>query len=454
MQKWTILAPLYLFVFATGAAGLIYQVAWQKYLSRLFGCDNIATAIILATFLGGLSFGYYLCGKLTTRVKNYFRAYAYLEGAIALWCLCFPTIFALVDHLTGSWSFAPPALIIVQAFACSVLLMGVPTVCMGGTIPFLTRGISKNVAEATGIHARVYGINTAGAFLGTLMAGFFLVPAFGLPLTVMGASVLNIGAFLFFYFLSGKQKGADRDEPAEPEPEKEEQGQTDEKAPAAPRTLPPLKFPGLVLYAIAFLSGFYVMTLENVLIRITNLSLGSSSYSFSMIVSVFVLSIAIGSYAVSRARQLPRRSLFINQLAITLLLMLLYLSLDSWPYWAHVIRITFQSNAVGFWAFYGGLFLVMTLVLVLPVSLMGATVPIAFHELKEDLKNVGRDSGTLFSWNTTGNLTGSLLGGIVFFYLLDNPAVFSTAIFFAAVSTCLAAWPLRRKYMAAAAAAA
>lgn len=67
-----LLVPIYFFTFMTGAAGLIYEVTWQKYLSRMLGSDSIATAVILATFLGGLSAGYYLCGKLTTKVKNHF----------------------------------------------------------------------------------------------------------------------------------------------------------------------------------------------------------------------------------------------------------------------------------------------------------------------------------------------------------------------------------------------
>ena len=53
-----------------------------------------------------------------------------------------------------------------------------------------------------------------------------------------------------------------------------------------------------MLYAIAALNGAAVMVLENVMIRITNLTLGSSSYSFSLLVGVFVLSLAGGSFAV------------------------------------------------------------------------------------------------------------------------------------------------------------
>jgi len=432
------LVPIYFFAFITGAAGLIYEVTWQKYLSRILGSDSMATAVILATFLGGLSVGYYLCGKLTTKVRNHFKAYAFLEGIIGVWGLFFPVIFGALDSATRGWSFSPPILIILQGLFCSGLLMGVPTICMGGTIPFLTRGISQSVEEATGVHARVYGINTAGAFMGTLMAGFFLIPSLGLPLTVMDTAILNFSAALFFFFASARLKSreAEMSDPA-----------TTQEQILPHEELHGFRYPPLVLYAVAFLSGFYVMMLENVLIRLINLSLGSSSYSFTIIVSVFVLAIAIGSYVVGRLKRMSRKLLFFNQLFIALLLMVLYFSIDTWPYWAHLIRISIQSNMAGFWAYYANIFVALTLVLILPVSLMGATVPITFHEIKRDLASVGKQSGLLFSWNTIGNLIGSLVGGIVLFYVLNLPGIFCLSIFLAALSACLVAWKLSKKYL-------
>src|SRR4030067_3324388 len=109
------LFAVYFFTFLTGAAGLIYEVTWQRSLSRILGSDTVATAIILATFLGGLSAGYYLCGKLTTKVRNHFKGYALLEGIIAIWGFFFPVIFSGVESATRSWSFSPPLLILLQA---------------------------------------------------------------------------------------------------------------------------------------------------------------------------------------------------------------------------------------------------------------------------------------------------------------------------------------------------
>ena len=437
MPKTLVSFCIYFFIFLTGGAGLIYQVTWQKYLSRLLGSDSMATAIILATFLGGLSLGYYLCGKLTTRIKRHFMGYALLEGIIGVWCFLFPHFFNGVDFLTKYWSFSPPIMIIGQGILCSALLMGIPTVCMGGTIPFLTRGISKNIGEATRVHALVYAVNTAGAFMGALLAGFYLIPNHGLPATMVKTSYLNLGAFFFFLILP---KFLARNEHAE-----ESKEYIEEMTPEGSSDVG--RFPPVLLYSIAFLSGFYVMSLENVLIRITNLSLGSSSYSFSIIVSVFILSIAVGSFAVGGLKQISRWLLYVNQIFISIFLLIIFITLDQWPYWAHLIRISFQSNISGFWGYYIYVFLGLASILILPVGLMGATVPIIFHELKRDLTSTGRHSGMLLSWNTAGNLMGSLIGGIVLYYLFNNRGVFLTATLLAAVSAGLAGWQLSKKYV-------
>ncbi|MCP4606907.1 MAG: hypothetical protein GY847_41425 [Proteobacteria bacterium] len=430
------LGMLYFFVFATGGAGLIYEVTWQKYLSRIMGSDTMATAVIMGVFLGGLSLGYYLCGKLSTRVTNHLKAYALLEAIIAVWCMSFPYIFSAFYSLTESWSFEPPIYMIVEGVISSFILIGIPTICMGATVPMLTRGISTTLNESTSVHARIYGVNTFGAFLGTLVAGFWLIPFWGLPLTMLGTAVLNFAAAAFFYFISHVPAF----QPVEASTSKTTSSAKVADLPSSSISRPRLSQKRVLLYIIAFLSGFYVMTMENVLFRIANLSFGSSSYSFSMVLSVFLVGIAIGSFVVSRLRRIPSNLLFFNQLGLAVLLMGLYLTLDYWPYWAHLIRILFQSNVAGFYAYYFCGFVVLLLILIPALVFAGATLPIAFHELKEDLENVGRHSGLLLSWNTMGNLLGSLLGGIVLYYFFNCQEVFLIAVILSAVSALLASW--------------
>jgi spermidine synthase len=426
------------FILITGVSGLIYQVSWQKYLARLLGADSIATAIILGTFLGGLSLGYYLCGRLTLAVKNQFRTYAILEGVIGLWGLGFPLIFRIIESATYSWSFSYPVAIIVQGVICSVILMAIPTICMGGTIPILTKGLSKNIKESTNTHAGIYAVNTAGAFIGTLLAGFFLIPIIGLPGSVLTAAILNLAASAFFYSLAPYAAAGDVS-PIENQLEIHEP--MDTKAAAGYHEISPR-----ILYAISFLSGCYVMALENALIRLTNLSFGSSSYSFAIIVSVFILLIAVGSFIVSRLPELSKNLLCVTQAVIAASLLAVYVSMDTWPYLAHLIRISCQSNIAGMALYYIAAFVFICLVLAVPVSCMGATLPIIFHEIKKDMEHIGRHSGNIFSFNTLGSLAGSLVGGIVLYHFLDIREIFLVSVCLASVSAWLASKALPRRF--------
>ncbi len=206
--------------------------------------------------------GYYLCGILTTRIRNHFRAYAILELIIGGWCLLFPVFFDQINALTASWSFRYPYWTVIQGLACSFLLMGIPTICMGGTIPFLTRALATRLAKATEVNSLVYAVNTAGAFAGALLADFYLIPAYGLPLTMMGASLINILTFLFFYGISKYWQNFNLEDPSSGEGDSAATSPVDADRPVAL----------FALYATAFLSGFYVMTLENVIIRLAALS--------------------------------------------------------------------------------------------------------------------------------------------------------------------------------------
>ena len=72
----------YFCIFASGAAGLIYEVLWAKYLALYVGSTALAQVIVLATFMGGLALGSHLLGGLADRVKNPLKLYAYLEFGI------------------------------------------------------------------------------------------------------------------------------------------------------------------------------------------------------------------------------------------------------------------------------------------------------------------------------------------------------------------------------------
>jgi len=442
-----LLTGAYLLTFLTGAAGLIYQIAWQKYLARLLGSDSLATATVLGVFLAGLSLGYFVCGRLTVRTKHLFGTYGMLEGVIGVWGIGFPLLFRIVEAATRGWPTPSPGGRVLLGTLVGVVLMGLPTLCMGGTVPMLTRGLSRSLDEATRVHARIYGINTAGAFLGALAAGFVLIRWIGLPATVRGAALINLAAAGFFVSygprLAAALAGGALDPPATRRPSR--------KKPRADVTQgsPPVAW---ALYAIAFLSGLYFMTLESLLVRITNLSLGSSSYSLALVVAVFVLAVAAGAFWVSRRSSISPSALWLNQTVIAVGLMALFVTLDKWPYAAHLLRIRLPHTLAGFAGFQLAAFCGLLLVLALPVGFMGATLPLVFHALKRNLADVGYRAGVLFAWNAAGNFLGGIVGGFLIFRFLFNGEVFLFALALNVVTVGLASsWLPRRRRLAAAA---
>lgn len=428
----------YLFIFLTGATALVYEVIWQRYLTRLTGHDSLATALILGIFLGGLSGGYALCGWLSRRVNRPARWYAVLESIIGFWALAFPVLFDGVARASQTWSFTPPGWLLAQGSLCTLALIGVPAVCMGGTVPLLTRELAGSLRQATRVHACIYGANTAGAFLGVMAAAYYLVPALRLPHSLRAMAAINLLAAGYFAWLS--------------QPSRDEARREESLRPSVPEETKSVAkpFPAWVLYAMAGLNGAAVMALENVLIRITNLTLGSSSYSFALLVGVFVLSLASGSFVVGGLRRLPRGLLFGTQAGALVAWWLVFWTVDDWPYVGHLARAAFQGNVLGFWLHQTATLVLLLGALVVPVGLLGTTLPVIFHELKSELRSVGWHSGRMFSANAAGCVLGSVAGGWLLFYWLDNLGVFAVALGLVALSAFLATWPLGTKARASA----
>ncbi|MEW6267744.1 MAG: fused MFS/spermidine synthase [Thermodesulfobacteriota bacterium] len=403
----------------TGVSGLVYEVAWQRYLATLLGSHSEATAAVLAIFLGGLSLGYAVFGRVTARAMaraarrreapRLALAYGVVEAAIGLYAFAFPWLFGLAQ--AASYRF--PATLPGAAFALDVLLaallIGPPTVLMGGTIPMLTQALSRSVADATRLHALVYASNTAGAFLGALASAFVLVPALGLVGVLQAMGAVNLLAGAAFVVLGARAPAAVPAAAAEPND--------------APAVVP--RFAAFA--AVALLSGFAMMTVQTVLIRLAGLAFGSSHFTFAMVVAAFVLCIALGSFGVSALRRITPAMTVASQWALVAALLVLDTQLEDAPYWAHVLRVSFASDDAAFYAYYATCFAAVLGVLVVPVLLSGATLPLLFHHLRGSIGDLGAVAGKLYSWNTIGSLLGALLGGYVLFFWVDMHAVFEVA---------------------------
>jgi len=414
----------------TGFSGLVYEVAWQKYLATLLGSHSEATAAVLAIFLGGMALGYEVFGRAARRVSAragareipaLLRTYGVVEASIGLWALAFPWLFGAAQRVSFLVPPGHEALSFAFDVLLSAVLLGPPTVLMGGTIPLLTQALSRTVAEATRVHAWIYATNTAGAFAGALAGGFALVPWLGLDgvLRAMGAVNLVAGAsFIALEALRRRRTGALA--------EAEAAGAALEDTAVAGGAH---ASPQLASYAaIAFLGGFAMMALQTVANRIGALSLGSSHFTFAMIAALFVLCIALGSFAVASLSRIPRALIVGSQWALVALTLALYFAVPRAPYAAHVVRSLFRDVPQAFGPYHVATFLALLALLAIPISLSGALLPLLFHHLRDRHGDLGRIAGRLYSANTVGSLAGALLGGYVLLFWLDLGDVYRVAL--------------------------
>ena len=171
-----------------------------------------------------------------------------------------------------------------------------------------------------------------------------------------------------------------------------------------------------------------MMCIQTTLNRIGALSLGASHFTFAMVVAVFVLCIALGSFAVSALRSIPPLLIVGSQWLLVGLLALLYFELENAPYYAHVVRSLFASLPASFYPYHFFVFLGMLVVLLVPIGLSGALLPLVFHHLRNEMGELGGVAGRLYAWNTLGSLLGALLGGYALLFFVDLHHVFAIAL--------------------------
>ncbi|MBI4003592.1 MAG: fused MFS/spermidine synthase [Candidatus Omnitrophica bacterium] len=417
---------IFICYFLSGAAGLVYQVLWLRKLLLVFGSTVYAVAAVLTVFFGGLALGSWWFGRLIDRHEEAgLRWYAALEAGIGLYAFVtlplFDAIQQLYIPLYRASGFSTPALV-ASSFACSALILLVPTTLLGGTFPVLSRFLIRTSEERGVKIAGLYGINTAGAMAGTLLVYFVGLPVLGLFRTLLcaGVSNLGIGVLCLAFDRHLESLGFRRPAPASP------------AAVSAPEESP-LRLRWLL--AAFGLSGFSAMVYEVAWTRTLSLVVGSSTYAFCIMLATFLGGMAAGSAWARRA--LRQRPATIPQF-ITIEIVLGLYGLFSIPFFNQL-----PEWFVRLWPLTGGSFTGMSWLqfvlcasaMIIPTYLMGFLFPVVSDLVTRRFAHLGRQLGSAYAINTLGGIAGSFLAGFVLIPLLGLPL----AIVVAAIINLLAA---------------
>jgi spermidine synthase len=185
--------------FASGATSLVYETIWARELHLVFGTSALAISTTLAAFMGGLALGAFAAARLSHRIAHPLRVYAGLEAAIGVYAVLFPTLLERATPLylgLARVTDGAPTIVGTFQFLLMFALLLPPTICMGATLPIAVGAMRHRTGcSGTGV-GRLYGANTIGAVAGTAIAGFVMLPSFGLTTTTWIAVIGNIAVAL------------------------------------------------------------------------------------------------------------------------------------------------------------------------------------------------------------------------------------------------------------------
>ncbi len=390
--------PVLLLLFAgSGCAALIYEIVWYQLLQLAIGSTAVSMAVLLATFMGGLCIGSIGFPRLRIARSAPLRVYAYLELGIAACGLFVLVVLPLVNRVyVAGIASGLPGMLLRGIVAASCMLA--PTILMGASLPALVRGIESNQASVSW-WGWLYGANTAGAVLGCLAAGFYLLRIYDTAIATYAALAINVAVAVVSLILARRTPMS-----LPPEPP------ILDSAASTPSTR---HWP---VYLTIAISGACALGAEVVWTRLMGYLLGATVYAFAMILAVFLIGLAIGSGLGSAAlRSVPARgALGWTQILLAAgIAWTAYMIADSLPYWPIDVMLfkspwhTFQLDFVRcLWA------------ILPPAILWGASFPLACGALAPETGNEGRrDSarvvGGIYAANTLGAIAGALLTSLL-----------------------------------------
>lgn len=397
---------LFILFFLSGAAALIYQTAWHRLLGLFAGADTIAAALVVGAFLLGLGVGSLAAGLLADRLRrrSALIAFAVCEVGIALFAVLSPWLYYDVIYRELLPIASSRAVVFAVVFAGLLW----PTFLMGCSLPFLSKAVVRQIEGSAQLIGRLYGVNTLGAATGAFIGGWFLIGTFGFDVTIQIGAALNLVVAAGGLWLARRLDMGRETTPA-------------------PRQRSATANDGIVWRwsLLVFISGFLIVALQIVWFRLVGMLLQSNGYSFSLVLSVFLLGDAagllLGARVIDRIAD-PRRFFFLMQGTATALALagawFVYLAIG-----AGLLPSTFSDHdIVTGRAGDTALIVLLVAIVVLPASfIMGFSFPVVQKAVQQDIDRLGSRVGYVQLANIVGNSAGSLVAGLLLLDLLGTP---------------------------------
>jgi spermidine synthase len=397
--------PLLLLLFlGSGCAALIYEIVWLQLLQLVIGSSAVSLGLLLGAFMGGMCLGSLALARLIPQRCHPLRVYALLESLMAI--LGVAVLFAMpaIGRLYAPHAGHGLTGILWRGVVASICLLP-PTFLMGATLPAIARWV-ESTARGMSWLGLFYGGNTAGAVLGCLLAGFYLLRVYDMAVATYVAAAINVTVALSAFVLAFLT-------PHTP-PHEQGANASVNSRPDAEKNSPPVSVAGskVVCFAIAC-SGLCALAAEVIWTRWLSLMLGATVYAFSIILAVFLAGLGLGSMGgslLARSRLRPAIALGWCQLllaaAMTWAAWMLTSSLPYWPINPGLAAThpwhTFQLDLVRcLWA-------------LLPATILwGASFPLALAAVAAGGSDPGRVVGKIYAANTVGAIIGALAASLL-----------------------------------------
>ena len=386
-RRW--LPALLLLFIGSGCAALIYEVVWFQLLQLSVGSSAVSLGILLGIFMAGMCLGSFLLPRLISARYHPLRVYGTLELGIGAFGLIVLTVVPLIGGFYTTIAGTGQASLFLRAIVAGICLLP-PTVLMGATLPAIGRWVK---ATPTGVAwlGYFYGGNITGAVVGCVLAGFYLLRLYDMPTATYAAVTLNVVVALLGFAIA-------RVTPYVPAAEEV----------SAPKSSPESR----LVYVAIGLSGLTALGAEVVWTRVLSLLFGATTYTFSLILAVFLVGLGLGSTIgadMARRVRSPRIALGWCQLLLCVTIAwAAYATGESLPYWPINPSIsTSPSYTIQ-------LDLMRAIWVLLPSTMLwGASFPLALGAVARHTSDPGRLVGGVYAANTVGAIVGALVTGLL-----------------------------------------